>query len=52
MPALGSASPFSHSQDLHKGSYKDFNKTYDYIMAQWYPESGEKFRTCRASTST
>jgi AraC family transcriptional regulator len=29
---------------LHKGPYKNFNKTYDYIMARWYPESGEKFR--------
>ncbi len=29
---------------LHKGPYKNFTKTYDYIMARWYPESGEKFR--------
>ena len=29
---------------LHKGPYKNFNKTYDHIMAEWYPESGEKFR--------
>lgn len=29
---------------LHKGPYSTFNKTYDYIMAAWYPESGKKFR--------
>jgi AraC family transcriptional regulator len=29
---------------LHKGPYKNFDKTYNYIMAQWYPGSGEKFR--------
>ncbi len=29
---------------LHMGPYTSFHKTYDYIMAQWYPESGEKFR--------
>ncbi len=29
---------------LHKGPYKNFTRTYDYIMAQWYPESGETFR--------
>jgi AraC family transcriptional regulator len=29
---------------LHKGPYKNFSKTYNYIMAQWYPESGKKFR--------
>ena len=29
---------------LHSGPYRNFNRTYDYIMAQWYPESGEKLR--------
>lgn len=29
---------------LHKGPYRNFSRTYDYIMAQWYPESGETFR--------
>jgi AraC family transcriptional regulator len=29
---------------LHQGPYESFNSTYDYIMAQWYPESGEKLR--------
>ena len=29
---------------LHKGPYENFSRTYDYIMAQWYPESGERFR--------
>ena len=29
---------------LHKGPYRNFYKSYNYIMAQWYPESGEKFR--------
>jgi AraC family transcriptional regulator len=29
---------------LHKGPYTGFSRTYGYIMAEWYPESGEKFR--------
>lgn len=29
---------------LHKGPYKNFTKTYDYIMREWYPASKEKFR--------
>jgi AraC family transcriptional regulator len=29
---------------LHKGPYSNLNQTYNYIMAEWYPASGEKFR--------
>ncbi len=29
---------------LHEGPYRNFSKTYDAIMALWYPASGEKFR--------
>lgn len=29
---------------LHEGPYSNFNRTYDYIMRDWYPSSGEKFR--------
>jgi len=29
---------------LHKGPYSSFSRTYGYIMAEWYPKSGEKFR--------
>jgi len=29
---------------LHKGPYSTLNKTYDYIMATWYPQSGKKLR--------
>ncbi len=29
---------------LHKGPYSKLGDTYNYIMARWYPESGEKFR--------
>jgi AraC family transcriptional regulator len=29
---------------LHKGPYKNFTKSYDHIMARWYPESGETLR--------
>lgn len=29
---------------LHKGPYRKLNRTYDFIMGDWYPKSGEKFR--------
>ncbi len=29
---------------LHKGSYGNFSRTYDAIMSEWYPESGEKLQ--------
>ena len=29
---------------VHKGPYTTFDRTYDHIMARWYPESGENLR--------
>ncbi len=29
---------------LHKGPYSSFDQTYDYIVGEWYPKSGVKFR--------
>lgn len=29
---------------LHKGPYSHFDRTYDYIMGEWYPKTGVKFR--------
>lgn len=29
---------------LHSGPYSNFDRTYDSIMSEWYPKSGEKLR--------